>query len=420
MMLTLKLAWRSFRRHKRRSIITVAAVSLSLAMMIIFVGIGDDGHARMAEIGIRMGAGHVLVQGKGYQAAETLDYLVPDPAKVLQQARALDQVDVAAPRVRAMGLLSTGDKSAPVLVSGVDPLLEPRVSHIPEKKRWKAGAYLRTRAQMPLKNQPADIYVGEELAKTLELQVGDRTVLILSPKDAARPASAAFIVRGIFRTGISELDQAWVEVPLAEAQKLLKLGTQVTQVALLLKDLNHTAQVTANLKAALPGDQLEILPWEEALKELYDAIALDDAGLYIMMYIIFIIVAIGIFNTVLMSVIERTREFGVMMALGCNGRQLSAVVLTESAILALVSAVFGVAIGLSLHLWVASAGINMGAYAEDYQIAGIVMEGYIYSKLTVAVVVKWTLVVMGLVVLSAVYPAIRAARLKPLEAIRHA
>ena len=417
-MLTFKLAWRSFLRHWRRTAITLGGVSISLAMMIAFVGIADDGHARMAELGIRMGAGHVVVQGKGYQAAETLDHLVPDPARIIRKAQALPQVTAAAPRVRVMGLMSTGDKSQPVMISGVDPAVEPRVSEIPDPRRKVSGAYLRTRQQMPHKNMPADVYVGIELAKTLGLDVGDRVVLTVSPRGASRPQSAAFLVRGIFKIGVTELDQAWVEIPLAEAQRLLKLGPRVTQVAVHVAALSDTTAVTAAL-APEQSYGLEVLRWEVALKQLYDAIVLDDAGMYLMMAIIFVIVAIGIFNVVLMSVIERTKEFGVMMALGCNPRQLTGVVLAEGAILSVVGAALGVALGLGLHYWVASVGIPMEELAGDYQIAGVIIEGRFYSRLTTWVVAKWTLVVMALVMTSTLYPALKAAMLKPLEAMRH-
>jgi ABC-type lipoprotein release transport system permease subunit len=418
MLLILRLAWRSFTRHRRRTIITVSAVSLSLAMMLVFVGLGDDGHARMAMIGIRLGAGHVLIQGAGYQKAQTLDHLVQHPDKVLAAARRHPLVKVAVPRVRANGLLTTGESSAPVLVSGVDPTLEPRVSDIPDPRRRVAGAYLRQRSAQRYKNQPADIYIGAELAKTLELQVGDRAVLTLSPRAASRPASAAFIVRGIFKTGVSELNQSYVEVPLSELQRLLKLGPAVTQVALHLHELEQTAAVTADLKAQVHRD-LEVLSWEEALKELYDAIVLDDAGLYLMMAIIFIIVAIGIFNTVLMSVVERTREFGVMLALGTAPGQLFRIVMTEALILAFVAAAVGLAVGLGLHSWIAATGIDIGSMAGDYEIGGITLEGRIYSKLSLYVVAKWTLVVMGMTIAAALYPALRGTRLQPVEAIRH-
>lgn len=420
-MLSFRLAWRSFIRHKRRSIITATAISLSLAMMIAFVGLGDDGHARMAEMGIRLGAGHVLVQGKGYQQMQTLDHLVAEPDRVVAAAKKLPGVRAVVQRVRASGLIVAGEVSAPVLVSGVDPAIEPDVSDIASPAKRIAGDYLRRRADMEFKNHPADIYLGAELAKTLKVELGDRVVLTVSPLDAERPTSAAFFVRGTFRTGLDEMDAGYAEIPIGEAQRLLQLAGKTTQVAVLLDGLDDTESAAASLRAALADyDELEVLSWKEALRELYEAIVLDDAGLYAMMAIIFVIVAIGIFNTVLMSVAERTREFGVMMAVGTSKWRLFQIIMAEAGILALVSAVVGVGLGLGIHGLVAHYGIDITALAGgDYEIAGIAFGGKIYSRLTPWVVTKWTLVVIGLVLCSAAYPATRASLLKPVEAMRH-
>ncbi|MBW2523150.1 MAG: ABC transporter permease [Deltaproteobacteria bacterium] len=420
-MLSFRLAWRSFVRHKRRSIITASAIALSLAMMIAFVGLGDDGHARMAELGIRLGAGHVLVQGKGYQQMQTLDHRVPEPDRVVAAAKKIPSVRAVVQRVRASGLIVAGEVSAPVLVSGVDPTLEPDVSDIASPEKRQAGAYLRRRADMEYPNQPADIYLGAELAETLKVGLGDRVVLTVSPLDAERPTSAAFFVRGTFRTGLDEMDAGYAEIPIAEARQLLELGGQSTQVAVLLDELEDTEAATAALRGELAQyDELEVLSWQEALRELYEAIVLDDAGLYAMMAIIFVIVAIGIFNTVLMSVAERTREFGVMMAVGTSKGRLFRVIMAEAVILALVSAAFGIAIGLGIHSLVAHYGIDVTALAGgDYEIAGIAFGGKIYSRLTPWVVTKWTLVVIGIVLASAAYPATRASLLEPVEAMRH-
>jgi len=136
--------------------------------------------------------------------------------------------------------------------------------------------------------------------------------------------------------------------------------------------------------------------------------------------VVFVIVAIGIFNTVLMSVVERTRELGVMMALGTGRRTVFAAVLVESLVLALVASAVGLAIGLSIHAWLYSHGLDMASlYGEDVEFAGIVFQGRIYSYLTVGAVVKWTAVVIGIVLASSVYPSYRATRLEPVEAMRH-
>ncbi len=420
-MLTLMLAWRSFVRNKRRSIITAAAISFGLAMMIVFVGLADDGHARMAEMGIRFGSGHVLVQGKGYQEDQTLDRLVTDPEQVVQIAKQIPQVKQAVVRVHASGLVTAGERSSSVLVAGVDPALEPLVSDIASPEKRAAGEYLRARADMEFVKGPADIYLGSELAETIGVGLGDRVVLTVSPVGQSRPASAAFRVRGTFKSGLSELDAGYVEIPIAEAQKLLNLGKRATQVALLLDRLEDTEPVTKELQQSFAGQEaLEILPWQKALRELYEALVLDDLGMYLMMAIIFVIVGIGIFNTILMSVAERTRQFGVMMAVGTSKGRLFATILAEAMVLALVSAAVGLAIGLSGHAAIAHYGIDVADLAGgDYEFAGIAFSGKIYSRLTLWVVTKWTLVVMGIVLGSAAYPAFRATRLEPVEAMRH-
>lgn len=428
--LTLRLAWRSFIRHRRRSAITVTAIALGLAMMIAFVGIADDGHARMADMGIRLGSGHVVVQGKGYQDEQTLTHRIDDPSAILASARALPHVQYAVPRISASGLIKAAERSRAVLVSGVDSKLEPLANDLASDAARVAGDYLRPRAEMEFKNGPADIYVGTDLAESLGVAPGERVVLTVSPVGDSRPASAAFVVRGIFKSGVTELDGGAVQIPLGEAQKLLGLGTGVTQIGVLLTDERHTEAATAGLMAAISrsgseagaGGDVEVLSWKVALRELYEALVIDDMSLYLMMAIIFIIVGIGIFNTVLMSVAERTREFGVMMAVGTSRGRVFSIIFAEALVLAIVSACLGLALGLGIHALVGHYGIDVGAMAggEDYEFAGIAFSGRIYSTLTPWIVTKWTLVVMGIVMLSAAYPALRATRLQPVEAMRHA
>ena len=158
-----------------------------------------------------------------------------------------------------------------------------------------------------------------------------------------------------------------------------------------------------------------------ALAELYEAIVLDEMGMYLMMAIVFVIVGIGIFNTVLMSVSERTREFGVMMALGTSRWRIFSLITCEALVLAASAAVLGLLLGLGVHFWVAQHGIDMVALAggEDYEFSGIALSGRIYSALHPSTVLLWTLVVMLIVLFSALYPALRATRLEPVEAMRH-
>ena len=421
-MLALRLGWRSFARHKRRSIITAAAISLGLAMLIVFTGIIIDGHDKMTDMGVRLGSGHVVVQGAGFQDEQTLDYLVRDPDAVEAAARNIAGVDQVVRRVYSGGLVASGELSAAVMIAGVDPRLEPEVSDIASPKHRTAGDYLRARDQLDFESDPGDIYIGDKLARTLDVELDDRVVLTASPAGVSRPASAAFRVRGVFHTGVGDLDGFYVQVSLTDSQQLLALDGSVTQVAVLLRDLRDTPRVAAELQTALGarGD-LEILPWQEALRELYEALVLDDIANYMIHAIVFLIVAIGIFNTILMSVIERTRELGVMIAIGTSGRRIFATIMAEAVVLAVVACAIGLAIGLSLHYWIATTGLDVTAlYGEDFEFAGIVFEGRIYSKLYAGEVATWTAIVFGIVLASSLYPAVRATRLQPAKAMRHA
>lgn len=420
-MLTLRLAWRSFSRHRRRSILTGLALALGLAMMLLSVGMANGAHERMVELGIRMGAGHVIVQGEGYREERDLDAVVEDPGAVVAAAEPLESVRHVVPRVRASGLLSAGAASVAVGIAGVDPRIEREVSEIASDERRVEGHYLRSRDQLEFESQPGDVYVGAQLADNLDLELGDRVVLTVSPRGGGQPRSAAFLVRGVFRTGLAEIDGFAVQIALDEAQTLLELGPAVTEVALILDGDDDVEPVAAALQAALadaPG--LEVLPWQEALRELYEAIVIDDAGMYLMMIVVFVIVGIGIFNTVLMSVVERTRELGVMMAIGTSARRLFAQVMAEAALLTVIGCAVGLALGLSIHGYVATEGIDVQQILGDkMNVAGVLIEGRMYSHLSASSVATWTAVIAGIVMLSALYPAYRAARLEPIEAMRH-
>jgi ABC-type lipoprotein release transport system permease subunit len=423
-MLILRIAWRSFMRHKRRSIITASAIAFGLALLLVSIGLNTDAHNKMADMGIRMGSGHVVVQGKGFLDEQTLDYTVPDPGALIAAAEGMDHVVTVLPRVQASGLLAAGGSSAAVAIAGVDPQKEPAISLIAAGKRRVKGEYLRPTDELTFKSQPADIYIGAVLANTLELDIDDRVVLTVSPRGGERPSSAAFLVRGVFRTGLDELDGFYVEVPIDAAQRLFHLGDDVTQVAVHLDSLDATGPATRELRRRLAGhdhvEGLDILPWQEALVELYEAIVFDDAGSYFMMAIIFVLVAIGIFNTVLMSVIERTREFGVMMALGTSKGRMFSMVMTEAVILAIAASLLGLGLGLGIHTYFATHGLDLSNLYGDIEFAGVLVEGQLYSDLPANEVMKWTVAVIAIVLVSALYPALRATRLDPVEAMRHA
>ncbi|HEX5101391.1 MAG TPA: FtsX-like permease family protein [Polyangiaceae bacterium] len=418
-MMTLKIAVRSFLRHRRRSVLTASAVALGLAMLLVFVGIADDTHARMAELGIRMGEGHVLVEAKNYLERRTLDDVVHGADELARRLAKLPNVRTVAVRLRTSGLIAAGEHSAPLVVAGVVPARELEASDISGERLRVLGTYLRPRAARSFERAPADVYLGKSLAEKLAVALGDRVVITVSPPGDAGPAAAAFIVRGIFRTGVEDLDGAYAEIPIDDARALLNLPDAATEIAL-LSELVHTRELTAAVRASLGGrPELVVLPWQEALRELFEALELDNAGLYLMMAIVFLVVAVGIFNTVLMNVSERTREFGVMLALGTAESRLFGQIMAEACVLAAVSIAFGLGIGLGLHALVAAHGIDLTRFTGEIQIAGVAWSGRVYSKLALGEVAAWSAGVALVVLASSLYPAWRVTRLEPVEAMHH-
>lgn len=419
--LAFRIAYRSFLRHGRRSVIAGSAVALSLAMMIFFQGIGDDSHARMIEMGVRMGSGHVIVENRDYEIEQSASAVVGDLDLLLKKARAISRVSFVAPRITTSGLITHGGKSSSVLLNGGDPSIEPEASDIASAKNRKSGAYVRPRSEREFLLTPGDIYLGDSLAKKLDARLDDRVVVTIAPPGGGDPRAAAFVVRGTFHTGVREVDSSVVQVDLDDARSLLQVGAVATQVALILQDQDEVAKVTSELSSALASrSEVVIRPWQDVLKELHDAVVLDAASGNMLMGVIFIIVTLGIFNTILMSVTERTRELGVQKALGTSAVRIFSYVLLEAGILAVVAALVGLGLGLSVHLVIAHYGINIESLlGEDYEISGIAFSGYIYSRLTLGGVVTWTMTTISLVLLSAIYPAYRASRMIPVEAMRH-
>jgi ABC-type lipoprotein release transport system permease subunit len=262
--------------------------------------------------------------------------------------------------------------------------------------------------------------VGTELARTLDVVVGDRVTVTLRPAGGGETRSAAFAIAGIFKTGVQDVDAFWAEVPLLDAQRLAGAPNDATMLAVLLDDIGRSEEATRAISAKLAGEPVDVLPWTKAAPDLYAVIAVDEGGMYIMMLIVFVVVATGILNTLLMSVIERTREFGVLLALGATRGRIVLVVLIEAMVLGTVAMGVGLLLGLLGNHHFATVGIDISSSGgAGYETSGILLPDRLYSHLYPYKVVYSSAIVFGLVLLGAIYPALRAAGRKPVEAMHH-
>ncbi len=405
------MAWRNVWRNRRRSVLTVSAIALSLAFNILMRGIGDGFHEQMVDNSVRANIGHLEVHRQGYHNDPGLNRTLPNPQAVDRAIRALPHVRGSSLRVLGDGLASTSENSVGIAILGIDPTREPTVTAI--RQAVVQGSYLRGDDERPL-------LVGERLAATLRVALGDKVVLLVQAADGSMGAQL-FRLTGIFRSGAPELDRGVAYILLKDAQALFALDDRVTEAVVLLDSSAAVPVARRSLDTALSSASAgpyEVLTWNQVEPFLEQFIVLDDAFFYIIVAILFIVISVGILNTILMSVFERVREFGVMMALGTRPRQVVLLVVLEAAVLALVGIAVGGTLGSLATLYFAEAGINLASFAEGAASIGITTTT-IYSKLTGANVLLSTAAVFVLVLLVSLHPAVHAARLRPVEAIRH-
>ncbi len=405
MTIILIIAWRNLWRHPRRTILTVGSSALGLALLLVFLGLGDGGHAQMIESAVRLGSGHVVIQQKDYQSRGGIDRLLDE-----QSVRAAESWIMSAERtfpIRhvlrrtfASGMASSADGATGVQIIGIQPALEREASQFDEK--LIKGEFLT----------PDDrdrVIIGEGVARKLSLDVGAKLVLMAQAAHVAEIQSRLVRVSGIMRVGMEEFDQVILLIPLATAQQLLLLDGEVHQLALLMENERLSENLASLGRVRLP--QLEVLSWGEALPELKDFIRLDDGGSYLFNLIVFLLIGFTVLNTLLMSVLERNREFALLDALGLTPTKRFVMVILEAVCIAALSVVCGFTLGYGGHLYLHHYGLSLDLfYTGEVSAAGVAFEPVIYSALSVNRILGSMLLIFGLTLILALVPARHAAR----------
>jgi len=447
-MMTLKLAFRGLWRHKIRTLITVGAIFTSHCWGLVFLSMNDGGHELMVEMGIRQGrAGHVVVQAKDYQQTQAVELLVTDPERV----RKLIQKKVPRSRVvlRAFGggLARSSNDAVGVMFAGVEPDQEKhiddlakkivrgvylgasesaiRTAEMKEAKRKTDGRKLVSKGLWCARKAGPDepprqpVVIGVRMAKTLRVGLCDK--LILDVQGMGDKEQAKMLVVGIFKTGTADLDAFTLQAPLKVVQRLLHIGSGVHQVAVFVGSIKRTQATVDAIKGPVEDGSMVVLPWDKAMPEMAEFIWLDEASGYIFLIILYLIVMIGVLNTVLMSVMERTREFGVMRALGAGPWRIVGLVLAEGLLLGILGVALGGVLAAYPLYYLETTGIDIAMFTggEAMEAGGITMT-IMKGKIYLAGALKACGIIVAMTVVAAVYPAIRAAKVKVLKAIHQA
>lgn len=408
MKIILKLAWRNLGRNRRRTVLTAGTVALGLALLLVTFGLGDGSHLQMIDNAVRMGSGHVLIQRQGYHdhggvqralATESLSRV-----RTWFEQEVFDgSVQSLVERVFSTGLASSADGSTAVRIIGSQPGPENEASKFGE--RLVAGEFLSSGAG-------DQAVVGAGVARKLRVGLGSKFVVLSQASGSAELQSRLLRVHGILRTGMDELDQRLVIIPLAAAQELLLLPGQVHQVAVFVEDVEGAHGLARRGRMDLPASA-EVLDWAEAMPELIEFIRMDNAGNYLFNGIFLLLIAFVVLNTLMMSALERRREYALLDALGLSPAGRFFMMFTEAVLLALFSTAAGLALGYGAHLYLESQGLPLDAFYEgegDLSAAGAVMDPVLYSRLSAERLLVSASIIMFMTMILALVPAWRAGR----------
>ena len=413
-----RLALRNLRRHLRRTLLTSTAMIFGAVMLMFSLSLGDGTHESWIDSGVRMGTGHITVESPEFRATRTIEARLPAEARrvaedALLQPHMAEAVTAVSSKLVVTGLASSAGGARPVQIMGVNPQSEAAFTTL--NMQVVEGRYLEPDDRLAA-------FVGLGLVESLDLRLGSR--LVLNAQDAQKEIAGQLVrVVGIFRSGVPEIDQGLVHIPLSTAGEFLGSGDDVTTVGVLVDDSASVPRVTRELRQALATQISEgtskVMDWREAMPELAAAVAIDDFGNYLVYAILFTIIGFGIVNTVLMSVLHRHREFGVLQALGLTPGQTGTVVFVEGLVMTTISGLVGVGLGLFVTWYFFGDGLDFSnLMGEEMTFSGVVIDPIIVPLFRVTRIVQVLVFILSIGVISSIYPAIRAPRIDVAMAMK--
>jgi len=401
-----RLAWRNLWRHKRRTLITAFAMAVGVALCMAYLAIADGMFDMMFERMVTAQTGHAQIHHPDYPKQHALFATVKNSDALEKELRAVEGVSATAGRVFGYGLLGVGEEATGGQLIGVIPGDEHRIRQL--KDRVVDGRYLSD-------DPKREVLLGVKLADTLKAKPGAELVAVTQSADGSM-GNELYTVVGIVRTGSMALDHSGAIIHRADAQELLALGNEVHEIAIVAKDKLSIDTMFAGVESAMRGkDGLLLRKWGEINPMALQMMGMQDAMYAILALIILGIAGMGVLNTMLMSVFERTKELGVIIALGFKPRQVLALIITETFLLSLIAVAIGGVLGGVLDLYLVKEGIYFGT---DIETMGMVFDSVLYATVRPGPIVVVVICVIVISLLASLWPAARAARLQPVIAMR--
>lgn len=401
-----KLAWRNIWRNPRRSILTMAAVAFATTLLVFMLSWQFGSYATMINASVRIRTGHLQVQAAGYHENREIRKVVRDPQAVAAILERTPGIRAYTFRAESFSLVSSKNRTYGALVAGIDPQREPAVSTIRELVR--DGSFLA-------RGDTAEAVVGHLLAKNFRAGVGDELVVLGQGRDGSIAATTVRI-KGIFNSGQDEFDRGVIYLPLAWFQEVYGMQGAVNSVVAVCDSLDVVPAAKSHIQKALAGmSGLTVLDWQELTPGLVQAIKMDLISGMLFYVILIVVVAFSIMNTFLMAIFERTREFGVMMAMGTRPGRLMRILVMESLGMTLIGVLAGIVAGSLVTWYFQVNGLVISGAEEMMRQFGLPER--MYPQLSLLSIGVGAGIVLLLTCLTALYSAFRVRRLKPVQAL---
>ena len=402
-MLILRMALRNIARNRRRSLLTGLMIAGGFTLFSATLGISDGTYGSIIEMFTRSRTGHAQVHAAGYLGHPSLYKTIYDAGRIGKELDGISEVRAWAPRVYSPALAFVDSKTVGVQVMGVDPVRERAATRL--AAQVAEGSFIPDKAS-------SEAVISARLAAALKLKVGDTFSLIAQGADGSI-ANDDFRVAGVLSATDSSFEGPWCFLHIAKSQEFLALGRRIHEIALVFGKYLYARENSQAVAAALSDPGLDVQPWQVTEKDFYQAMELDKRGGDVSNFIIMVMVAVGVLNTVLMSVLERTREYGVLKALGTRPGVIFRLIMSEVILLSLFAAAAGALISLALNQYLSSTGIPIPTPVSY----GGIRFTRMLSVVNLRIFKEPAITVLFSAVLVGFFPALKAARTTPVKAM---
>ncbi|MFA5502254.1 MAG: FtsX-like permease family protein [Sulfurovaceae bacterium] len=398
------LAWKSLIRRKTRTLMVIVMIALSLSGLLFLQGLYDGMVSHMINTTIRSDSGEISLYAKQYRLEKNIDYHIDDPISIKTYLDGFNEIDAYAIRLSGEGLVSTAHKSLGAILKGV---------RLEDERRFGDFDTFLSQGKFDFGPKKQEALIGFKLAQKLKVTIGSR--LVFTAQDASGEINAiSFRISGIVKSGNLAVDEGSVFVSIETMEQFLALPNSATQIALRIKDESHINSIQSKIQKKF--NSLDVLRWDELYPLLIEMRDMMDIFNWLSYAIVFAVAALGIFGVILMSILERMREFSIMMAIGTPYKSIRYQVISEAFIMAIIGYIIGALLGLGFLAYTASSGIDLRYYQAGLESFGL--NAILYADIRYYYFLQAFGAVFFATFLSVLWPLHVLKKIKPIEIIQ--